>query len=66
MHTITVDENDIVFRLRHPACEDMTTLLRDAVNEISNLRTIAAQHRDGRLEALEKLAKYQGPALDLA
>lgn len=60
-----MDENDIIFRLRHPACEDMTTLLRDAVIEIRNLRLVASQHRDGRLDALEKLAKHQGPALEV-
>lgn len=58
-------ETDIVFRLRHQDCEDMTTLIRDAVNEILSLRIIASNHRDGRLDALEKLAKRQGPALDI-
>jgi hypothetical protein len=60
-----MNEHDIVFRLKHPACEDITTLLRDAVVFINDLRLLATQHRDGRLDALEKLAALRGPSLDV-
>jgi hypothetical protein len=61
---------DIVEQLRHDAADRITPYfaagtMEIAAKEIVNLRIIAAQHRDGRLEALEKLAKHQGPALDI-
>lgn len=59
------NQDSIVHRLTHPSTEDMTILLRDAAIAIMELQHVAAQHRDGRLDALEKLAKHQGPALDV-
>ena len=58
------NQDSIVHRLAHPATEDMTILLRDAATSIIELTRIAAEHRDGRLDALERLAKHQGQALD--
>ena len=61
---------DIVEQLRHDAADKIcpyfaVQTMEIAANEIVNLRIISAQHRDGRLAALEELAKNQGPALDV-
>ena len=61
---------DIVEQLRHDAADKICPYfaahtMEIAANEIVNLRIIAAQHRDGRLDALQKLSKHYKPALDI-